>query len=419
MTDFCLVRQPVFGVNGALIAYDLRFNDPEEGQQAFAQSLLNGTFDLVRNRQPAFVAATREQLLGDAFLVAEAGSTIVMLPRDLAPDADVIEAVKRYRQAGGVLALEAVRTDAAPADVFLPWAQWARVPARGASAEQMAQVHRRIGEIIASVPGATAPSLLACDIEQNAEYEAVRALGFAGFQGSFFSRPEPLPSAQMPQGTVAAMRLMGMARNPDCSDRQLEDVIATDPVLTFQLLRLVNSAALGGRGVSSIGQALRLIGRSAFLRWLAVAVAATRKSKTGVDQELVRQAVERGRLLEQLAGGGRDGGTLFLVGLFSLLDGVFRMPLDEILQRVVLSDDAVAALLRREGPYADALTFAESYELGLFEHATQLARDLGVNPDKISEFYTNAIVWTAEALSAALEPAGAGAGTGAGLRRAG
>lgn len=408
MSEFCLVRQPVFGVNGALVAYDIRFNDPEDGQHAFARSFLSGNFDLVRNRQPAFVAASREQLLSDAFLVAEKGSAIVMIPRDIGPEPEIVDALRRFREAGGVLALEEINTEVAASDAFLPWVSWARVRARGANADGVAAISQRVKTIIASVAGAKVPQLLACEIDQLDEYEVVLAHGFDGFQGSFFSRPEPLPSAEMPQGTVAAMRLMGLARDPNCSDRQLEDIIATDPVLTFQLLRLVNSAALGGRGVSSIGQALRLIGRAAFLRWLAVAVAATRKSKSGVDQELVRQAVERGRLLEQLAGGGRDGGTLFLVGLFSLLDAVFRMPLDEILQRVVLSDDAVAALLRREGPYADVLTFAESYELGLFEHATQIARDLGVDPDKISEFYTNAIVWTADALSAALEPPPAG-----------
>lgn len=122
-----------------------------------------------------------------------------------------------------------------------------------------------------------------------------------------------------------------------------------------------------------------------------------------MDQELVRQAVERGRLLEQLVGGGRDSGTLFLVGLFSLLDAVFRMPLNEILDRVVLSTEANDALLERSGPYANALEFAESYELGLFENATMIAKDMGVDQAKINDFYTNAIIWTAEALGAALE----------------
>jgi EAL and modified HD-GYP domain-containing signal transduction protein len=400
MSDFCLVRQPVFGSTGSLIGYEVRFNDADDGQHGFAQSFLSGTFDLVRNRLPAFVPASREQLIEDAFLAAEPGSAIVLLPANTTADDVLVEAIARYRAAGGLLALDQVGTDASPAESLLSHVSWVRVDARAGNAETLAAICARL---TGSTAAGAAPKLIAANVEEIEHYEATLSSGFHAFQGTFFSRPEPLPSADMPQSTVAAMRLMGLARDGNISDRQLEEVISTDPVLTFQLLRLVNSAALGGRGVASIGQALRLIGRNAFLRWLAVAVAAARKSKTGVDQELVRQAVERGRLLEQLVGGGRDSGTLFLVGLFSLLDSVFRMPLNEILDRVVLSSEANDALLERSGPYANALDFAESYELGLFENASLIAKDMGVDQAKINDFYTNAIIWTAEALGAALE----------------
>ncbi|BAH37294.1 MAG TPA: HDOD domain-containing protein [Gemmatimonas aurantiaca] len=402
MSDFCLVRQPVFSSTGSLIGYEVRYNDADDGQHGFAQSFLSGTFDLVRNRLPAFVPASREQLIEDAFLAAEPGSAIVLLPADTAADVVLVEAIARYRAAGGLLALDQIGADTSPAESLLSHASWVRVDARAGNADTLAAICARLTNGTAGT-AAGALKLIAANVEEIEHYEATLSSGFHAFQGTFFSRPEPLPAADMPQSTVAAMRLMGLARDGNISDRQLEDVIATDPVLTFQLLRLVNSAALGGRGVASIGQALRLIGRNAFLRWLAVAVAAARKSKTGVDQELVRQAVERGRLLEQLVGGGRDSGTLFLVGLFSLLDAVFRMPLNEILDRVVLSTEANDALLERSGPYANALEFAESYELGLFENATMIAKDMGVDQAKINDFYTNAIIWTAEALGAALE----------------
>lgn len=398
MSDFALVRQPVFGGTGSLIGYEIRFNDVD-GSGSFAQSFLSGTFDLVRNRLPAFVSTTREQLLADAFLVAEPGSVIVLLPAWLTPDTEVDEAIARFIAAGGLLAIDEVGVEPAPAEAFLPHVSWVRIDSRSGDPATINAICDRITQ---QVPKG-AIKLVASHVEELDQYEATLERGFDGFQGTFFSRPEPLPTADMPQSTVAAMRLMGLARDQKISDRQLEDVIATDPVLTFQLLRLVNSAALGGRGVSSIGQALRLIGRNAFLRWLAVAVAAARKSKNGVDQELVRQAVERGRLCEQLVGSGRDSGTLFLVGLFSLLDAVFRMPLPEILERVVLSAEANEALIDRTGPYADAINFAESYELGLFENATEIAKEMGIDPNKLGEFYTNAITWTAEALGAALD----------------
>jgi EAL and modified HD-GYP domain-containing signal transduction protein len=343
------------------------------------------------------VSATRDQLLGDAFLVAEPGSVIVMLPAWLTPDTEVNEALDRLRAAGAQLAIDEVGAEPVPAEAFLPVVQWVRVDSRSGDPATINAICDRLTAQGSSL------RLVAARVEELDQYEATLERGFDGFQGTFFSRPEPLPTADMPQSTVAAMRLMGLARDQKISDRQLEDVIATDPVLTFQLLRLVNSAALGGRGVASIGQALRAIGRNAFLRWLAVAVAAARKSKNGVDQELVRQAVERGRLCEQLVGSGRDAGTLFLVGLFSLLDAVFRMPLAEILERVVLSAEANEALIDRTGPYADAINFAESYELGLFENASEIAREMGVDPAKGGEFYTNAITWTAEALGAALD----------------
>jgi c-di-GMP phosphodiesterase len=408
MSDFFLVRQPMFGTTGALLGYEIRFKETEEGEGGFAESFVSGTFDLVRNRLPAFVACTRKQLVEDVFHMAEPGSAIVMLPPDLVADDAVIDAITRYRAHGGEFALDDVSEVAGPSEALVPFVSWVRIDTRSENAVTIGQICDRITQGI----GKNAPKLIATQIDVMEQYEVVLGLGFDAFQGTFFSRPEPLPAANMPQSTVAAMRLMGMARDANINDRQLEDFISTDPVLTFQLLRLVNSAGIGMRGVSSIGQALRLIGRAAFLRWLAVAVAAVRRSSNGVDQELVRQAVERGRLLEQLEGGPRDGGTLFLVGLFSLLDGVFRMPLPEILSRVALSDEARDALLDRCGPYALAISFAESYELGLFENATELAKEMGVDPTKIGEFYTNAISWTAEALGAILDsqpPAHAGA----------
>jgi EAL and modified HD-GYP domain-containing signal transduction protein len=108
-------------------------------------------------------------------------------------------------------------------------------------------------------------------------------------------------------------------------------------------------------------------------------------------------------MLEQLAGGEREAGTLFLVGMFSLLDAVFRMSLADILERVALSDEASQALLDRTGPYASALAFAEAYELGLFEHSAELIAEMGLDPARVGEFYASAIEWTGEALGSVLD----------------
>jgi EAL and modified HD-GYP domain-containing signal transduction protein len=397
MSDICLVRQPVFGSKGALIGYEIRFGASQNPLEALIQSFLNGTFDVVRGGYPAFVACSPEQMIDNAFDAIDPATAILMLPRTARPEPELFEAIERFLSNGGHIALDELSEVEAPSEALLPYARWVRVDVRSEDPTVIGRVCDRLAE---RQPGV---KIMAFGIEELSQYELALEMGVDAFQGTFFSSPEPVPATELPQSTVAAMRLMGLARDPNVNDRKLEDVLATDPVLTFQLLRLVNSAAVGMRGVSSLGQALRLIGRNAFQRWLAVAVAASRKSSTGVDQELVRQAVERGRLLEQLGGSAREPGTLFLVGLFSLLDAVFRMTLPEILERVALSDEANSALLDRSGPYADALAFAESYELGMFENATEIAREMGIDPAGLGEFYTNALTWTNEALGSLLE----------------
>jgi EAL and modified HD-GYP domain-containing signal transduction protein len=392
MYDSCLVRQPFFDRNNALMGYEIRFRDTDEGRAALVQSLLSGTFDIIRGGLPAFVACSRAQLLDSTFDAAEAMGTVLMMPPALGPDNAVMEALHAFRKKGGMIALDGLDETPAPSEALAQFVSWVRMDLRDDDIRSVARVCDRVAQ--------GKPKFMADHILEETQYRMAVQLGFDAFQGPYFSRVETIAAADLPASTVAAMRLLGLARDPNVPDRALEDAVSTDPVLTFQLLRLVNSAAVGVRAVSSIGHALRVIGRTAFLRWLALAIAASRGAKSGVDQHLVRQAVERGRLLEQLAGQGRDAGTLFLVGLFSLMDAVFRMPLHDIVSRVALGEDAKAALLDRSGPYAKPLAFAESYELGMFESAMQVATELGVMPDKLPELYTSAISWTNEALGA-------------------
>ncbi|MEO7996287.1 MAG: HDOD domain-containing protein, partial [Gemmatimonadaceae bacterium] len=392
----CIVRQPVFDRNSALIGYELRFRDTEEGRQALAQSVVSGTFDIVRGGMPAFVPCGREQLLSDTFAAVDPKAVVLMVSNDVAEDDEVVSALVRIKAAGGFIALDSLEEEVSPSEALAAHVEWVRIDLRFDNAEVIGRICDRVWH--------ARPRFIADQVSEPEQYNIAMEMGFDGYQGPLFSRAETLSAAEMPSSTVAAMRLLGLARDPNVNDSKLEEAVSTDAVLTFQLLRLVNSAAVGVKGVTSIGHALRIIGRNSFLRWLSLAIAASRGAKSGVDQQLVRQAVERGRLLEQLSGKGRDGGTLFLVGLFSLMDAVFKMPLHDIVARVALGDEAKAALLDRTGPYAKALAFAESYEMGMFETATELAVEMGIPLEKLPDMYTTALQWTADALSAMSAP---------------
>jgi EAL and modified HD-GYP domain-containing signal transduction protein len=90
-------------------------------------------------------------------------------------------------------------------------------------------------------------------------------------------------------------------------------------------------------------------------------------------------------------GGRLDRGTAFLVGLFSLLDAVFRIPLPDVLERVNLAPEVMSALVDRQGPFAQMLQVVESYELELWEFAAESAEPLNVPAVALPELFASAL----------------------------
>ena len=64
------------------------------------------------------------------------------------------------------------------------------------------------------------------------------------FQGPHFSRPEPLPAAEIPTSTAAALRLMGLARDPSTPERELELALLDRGARTATAVALADSTLL-------------------------------------------------------------------------------------------------------------------------------------------------------------------------------
>jgi EAL and modified HD-GYP domain-containing signal transduction protein len=393
MSDIYVVRQPIFDRSNKTVGFELRFREDEGDGDPFARAYLSGAIDTMRQGLPAYVRASRRQLLEGIFAITDPRTLVLLVPREVAPEEDVLDAIGTLAKSGMMIGIDdfELPKDASSGIItLLGHAKLVRLDLRGQSPSATGPLVaglKRQGKIV------VADHVL--DAEQ---FSTCNSLGFDRFLGPHFSRPEPMPASEIPTSTGTALRVLGLARDPDTSERELEQVIASDPGITYQLLRIVNSAAIGGKGITSIAHALRLVGRSNVIRWLSLASVASRMGKSGVDDELIRQAIHRARFCELLItpGSRRDRGTLFLVGLFSLLDSVFRMPIADVVERVSLTDEARAALLNREGVYAEPLFCAESYELGLWEGAADAARKMGVSPDLLPGLYNEAFLWAQE-----------------------
>jgi EAL and modified HD-GYP domain-containing signal transduction protein len=88
-----------------------------------------------------------------------------------------------------------------------------------------------------------------------------------------------------------------------------------------------------------------------------------------------------------------------MVGMLSMLDVVFGLPLAKALAKLPLPDTMTRAILGYEGTLGMLLSLAEALEQGQYEHVDSLATTLGLSLQDINTAQLDAIRW-AESLTA-------------------
>lgn len=226
------------------------------------------------------------------------------------------------------------------------------------------------------------------------EFDACVALGLAGFFGNLCASPRSLPRiAEMGSQTVLIVQLMKMVQ--EFADiRELEKVLQRDAMLSYKLLRYINSAGFGLRiEIESLRHAITMLGYLPLYRWLALLLATT--STVGSSRALLQAAIVRGRFVELLGVGllpASEAGNLFVVGLFSLLDQLLGIPMQQLMRQVSLPEAIVQALLQRQGIYGPLLALAEACE-GQGGSAPALANDLFMDALQVNRAHGSAMVW--------------------------
>jgi EAL and modified HD-GYP domain-containing signal transduction protein len=88
---------------------------------------------------------------------------------------------------------------------------------------------------------------------------------------------------------------------------------------------------------------------------------------------------------------------LFLVGLFSVLDALLDMPLEEAVRDIGIPERVKGALLGRSGPYHSLLELVLSYERGQWDLATQHLASLGIDLPAAAQVFVDSVDWSHQA----------------------
>ena len=94
-----------------------------------------------------------------------------------------------------------------------------------------------------------------------------------------------------------------------------------------------------------------------------------------------------------------DFDDLFVVGMFSLIDHLLGVSLEEALARVPLTEPIQQAILTRGGVYGPFLALAETCE-GDGSHAARLSEALFINANQVNAAHLSAMVWSQDMIPA-------------------
>ena len=390
-----IVREPLLDPKQRVIGYELSWqrldntpptdDDLEKLIGFVAENVNDDDAGWLLKDKSLFLDAVPAMLSRDAlFNMPPEHTVLTMKASDLA-DADTLAAVQGLR-AGGV-GISIRDGDLAHLGSNLAMsASYIEVRFAGADVAAQARTHaaaKQSGVRMVGRPVATWE-----------DFDACAALGLDAFVGKLHLTPRPgTPVKGMNPAQTIILQLMQMVQqNEDIP--KIENVLKRDPALSYKLLRFINSAGFGAqREIQSLRQAITMMGYSPMYRWLTLLLATA--STSGYSPVLMETAVVRGRLAELLGHktlGRGEGENLFVAGMFSLLDRLLGLPMQEVLDTIQLPDEVVAALLTRGGKYGPYLALAEACELNT-SLVVSLAESLGIAPIDVNKAHQQALAW--------------------------
>jgi EAL and modified HD-GYP domain-containing signal transduction protein len=398
MSDAIVARQPIFDLSQKLVGFELLYRHSAGATSAagasssvmasttVVQAVLGIGLDRLSEGERVWLNFTREMVLERAWELLDPSQVVIELLETIEPDEQLVEVLAEGRKRGYHFALDDFVWDPKWIPV-LQHVQLVKVDVLGRTPAELKPVVKEL------MPYRV--TLLAERVENADVHEMCRKLGFRLFQGFFFCQPQTMTRRDLRADEVNALLLLDLVRDDRTTTPQIEAAIKRDPGLTLKLLRIVNSAAMGFKGIESIPHALRLIGRTALERWLTLLVVASFAQGGATQRELFKLSLTRARLLEQVSQG-EDRAARFLVGMFSLLHVMLQAPMRDLVAKLKLSDAVSLALLDRQGPHGTLLAAVEAYETGDWSRVEALTGYDETVLVQLASHYPDALAWAIE-----------------------
>jgi EAL and modified HD-GYP domain-containing signal transduction protein len=401
--DFYLGRQPILDRNQALFGYEMLFRSTATGpadidtdMAATANVIAHAAhlgLEKVIGDALGFLNVDAEVIMSDIFVFLPREKVVLEIVDSMPVTPAVLARIAELTSHGFRFALDDVASDAPDVQALLPLIDYVKLDLRDMPRPALVRLAAKFKQ--------SGKKLIAEKVETRDEYQACMELGFDYFQGFYFAKPAVISGRKLSPSQLAVMELMTLITS-DADNIVIEKAVKRDVTLALNLLRLVNTPGLGtGYRIDSLSQAVMVLGRRQLQRWLQIMLYADPSRRSENLTPLLMLATTRGRMLELLAQRLRPrerniADVAFTVGIMSLMDTLFGMPMEEIVMQIPVIDEVAAALLERSGFFGELLHLAECIER-MEEREDLVApalRDLAISSEELVDMEMAAFEWS-------------------------
>jgi len=397
--DVVVGRQPIFDRHMEIMGYELLFRSVgafvPNGSRALGDQMtadvlfssINIGIDRLVGDKKLFCNASRGVLVGEVPIVLPPERTVIEVLESVVVDDEVVSGCQRLLDEGYQLALDDFRWSS-EMECLLERAQMVKIDIQDTQPSEVAKLIERcrpFGAKLVAEKVTTLDELHRCD-----------QLGFHYAQGYLLARPQQVQGRALDIGKLSRLRMSARLLDTECPISDLEEIVRSDPAMSYQVLQLAGLGAAQGlrRNVKTIHEALVLLGWRRLQSWVSLLLIA---DKGRVSQEGVTNALTRARMCELIS---KDldpsmSDEAFTVGMVSSFDLLLGMPLADVIEGLPLADEIRGALVHGDGFLGHLIADVSDYLLGHPETAVRS----GLGEEVMSKASLQALMWAVELTS--------------------
>lgn len=229
-------------------------------------------------------------------------------------------------------------------------------------------------------------STIATGVSTKEDFDIAFEAGFDLFHGEFLRTGSAGAGRAISRSQAALLDLWEHTAG-DEEIAVVEGIFRKDPKVNSALRR-----AFGSHG--SIRQAISVLGHENLRKWAALMLFTIDHPNPSSDP-LYENALVRARAMELIAGQLEArglNGAAYMTGLFSLVPGLFDLPIEEFMSGRRVDEEIRKALVTRDGNLGAVLNVVEEFERGWYEKCGRRAEKLGIGMKGLLAAETTAII---------------------------